>query len=26
VKVFRAAAAFEQASPWLHDAAHRPDL
>ena len=26
VKVFRAGAAFEQASPWLHDAAHRPDL
>jgi Asp-tRNA(Asn)/Glu-tRNA(Gln) amidotransferase A subunit family amidase len=26
VKVFRAGAAFEQASPWLHDAEHRPDL
>jgi Asp-tRNA(Asn)/Glu-tRNA(Gln) amidotransferase A subunit family amidase len=26
VKVFRARAAFEQASPWLHDAEHRPDL
>ena len=26
VSVFRAAAAFERASPWLHDSAHRPAL
>jgi amidase len=26
VKVFRAGTAFEQASPWLHDAEHRPSL
>ena len=24
VSVFRAAAAFEKAAPWLHDADHRP--
>jgi amidase len=26
VRVFRAAAAFERASPWLHDVGHRPRL
>ena len=26
VKVFRAGMAFEKAAPWLHGAAHRPDL
>jgi Asp-tRNA(Asn)/Glu-tRNA(Gln) amidotransferase A subunit family amidase len=26
VSVFRAAAAFERSSPWLHEAAHRPEL
>ena len=26
VRVFRAAAAFERARPWMHDTAHRPPL